>query len=273
MFTLSAFADEVSPEPELQLQSLLDCGIRFVELRSVHHINVLKLSDQQVESLNDRYKSHRIGVSAIASPIGKSGIDESFADVLAQLDRAIEVARLFRTNNIRVFSFYPGDETWAKRRGEVIYRLQQLVGRATNAKMRLLHENEHRIYGESPAHVADLLQSVPGLAAVHDPANYVVCGHDPWAGWLACRDRAVHLHMKDWVHGEPHGRVVGDGDGRLHNVLADAVNRGFDGFATLEPHLLGGGPTGGQTGVELFPKAVAALRKMIQFVGGMERTT
>ena len=48
---------------------------------------------------------------------------------------------------------------------------------------------------------------------------------------------------------------------------SDAVSRGFDGFCTLEPHLLGGGPTGGVTGPELFPKAVAALRTILRELG------
>ena len=43
--------------------------------------------------------------------------------------------------------------------------------------------------------------------------------------------------------------------------------RGYDGFAVLEPHLLGGGPTGGVTGPELFPKAVEAFKKVLDQVG------
>ena len=41
----------------------------------------------------------------------------------------------------------------------------------------------------------------------------------------------------------------------------------YDGFATLEPHLLGGGPTGGVTGPELFPRAVAAYTNVLDQVG------
>jgi len=51
-------------------------------------------------------------------------------------------------------------------------------------------------------------------------------------------------------------------------VLKDAVSRGYSGFATLEPHLLGGGPTGGVTGPDLFPKAVESARKIIHEAGG-----
>ena len=49
--------------------------------------------------------------------------------------------------------------------------------------------------------------------------------------------------------------------------MAEAVHRGYDGYATMEPHLLGGGPTGGVTGPELFPKAVAAYMRILDKVG------
>ena len=49
--------------------------------------------------------------------------------------------------------------------------------------------------------------------------------------------------------------------------MADAVKRGYNGFATLEPHLLGGGPTGGVTGPDLFPKAAAAFKAILDHVG------
>jgi hypothetical protein len=46
------------------------------------------------------------------------------------------------------------------------------------------------------------------------------------------------------------------------------VKAGYQGYATLEPHLLGGGPTGGVTGPELFPKAVAAFKAIVEKAGG-----
>jgi hypothetical protein len=103
------------------------------------------------------------------------------------------------------------------------------------------------------------------IGAVHDPANFVFCGYDPWQGWLASKPWLVHFHIKDWKTGEAHGSIAGEGQGRVPEVIADAVN--FDGFATLEPHLLGGGPTGGVTGPELFPKAVDAFKKILDKAG------
>jgi sugar phosphate isomerase/epimerase len=109
--------------------------------------------------------------------------------------------------------------------------------------------------------------SGPSFGAVYDPANYVFCGYDPWQGWQLTKEWTVHFHIKDWVRGEQHGRVAGEGQGRIPEVMAEAVAMRYDGFATLEPHLLGGGPTGGVTGPELFPKAAAAFQRVLEQVG------
>jgi sugar phosphate isomerase/epimerase len=76
-----------------------------------------------------------------------------------------------------------------------------------------------------------------------------------------------HIHAKDWKSGEQHGSLLGEGHGRWADVLADAVQLGYTGFVTMEPHLLGGGPTGGVTGPELFPKAVEAARGLLEKAG------
>jgi 3-dehydroshikimate dehydratase len=276
MFTLSAFADEISPDPQVQVDVLKACGVRHIEFRSILNTNVLALTDSQLDEFKSLLDRNGFKLSAIGSPLGKIRVDEPFRPHIDKLDRAIEVAKKFGTFNIRIFSYYPADGAteadWPRHRGEVLTRLGQMIERAETAGVRLLHENEHRIYGDSPERVADLLDQIQSasLGAVYDPANYVFCGHDPVLGWEKTKHRTVHFHIKDWVHGEDHGRVAGEGQGRIADVLTDAVKRGYEGFATLEPHLLGGGPTGGVTGPELFPKAVEALRGILRRVGATE---
>ena len=46
MFTLSAFADEISPDPQEQVNVLLASGVRYIEFRSILKTNVLALTDQ-----------------------------------------------------------------------------------------------------------------------------------------------------------------------------------------------------------------------------------
>jgi sugar phosphate isomerase/epimerase len=275
MFHLSAFADEISPDPQEQIDVLKRCGICRIELRSILKTNVLDLTDLQVSELKSLLDRHGFSLSAIGSPIGKVKIDTPFEPHLQRFQRAIELCKVFDTPNIRVFSYYLTDDgDWDDWRRDVMDRMWEKARRASKAGVRLLHENEHKIYGDSPARVKDLMETVHGevdeksFAAVYDPANYVFCGYDPWEGWQTTKEWTTHFHIKDWTAGEQHGRVAGEGQGRIPEVMADAVARGYEGFATLEPHLLGGGPTGGVTGPELFPKAAAAFKAILDRVGG-----
>jgi sugar phosphate isomerase/epimerase len=274
MFRISAFADEIDPSPQKQVDVLRQCGIRHIELRSILKTNVLDLTDLQVAELKSLLDQHGITLSALGSPIGKVKIDTPFEPHLQRFRRALELCRRFGTTNMRVFSYYPADAgDWDDWRRDVMDRMWDKARLAEKAGVRLLHENEHRIYGDRPERVVDLMETVLGqvsdkaFAAVYDPANYVFCGYDPWQGWQATKAWTAHFHIKDWVAGEEHGRVAGEGQGRIPEVLAEAAAAGYDGYATLEPHLIGGGPTGGVTGPELFPKAVAALKKVLDQVG------
>jgi sugar phosphate isomerase/epimerase len=274
MFTLSAFADEIDPDPQKQIDLLKQCGVKHIELRSILKTNVLDLTDAQIADLKSLLDRHGIKLSAIGSPIGKIKIDEPFEPHLKRFKRALELCKVFGTRNIRIFSYYlPEGGEWDNWRRDIMDRMFEKAKLAQKAGVRLLHENEHAIYGEAPEHVVDLMETVgeqvspENFAAIYDPANYVHGGHDPWKAWEMTRQWTVHFHIKDWVHGEKKARVAGEGQGRIPDVLADAVKRKYQGFATLEPHLLGGGPTGGVTGPELFPKAVAALKEVLDSVG------
>ena len=69
MFTLSAFADEIDPQPDVQIAVLEQCGIRHIELRSILKTNVLDLTDLQVSELKSLLDKHGFRLSAIGSPI------------------------------------------------------------------------------------------------------------------------------------------------------------------------------------------------------------
>jgi sugar phosphate isomerase/epimerase len=287
LFTLSAFADEIGPDPKEQLDLLERAGVKHIELRSIHKTNVLDLSDHQVRDFKKLLDQRGFKLSAIGSPIGKISITDPFEPHLKRFQRALDLCGVFGTPNIRIFSYYfpngvtpkPGPQgaglgaasgDWAPYRNAVLDRMRQKVELAAKAGVRLLHENEHRIYGEAPELVLDLLQSInhPSFRAINDPANYVHGGYDPWQGWQMTKAWTVHFHIKDWVHGDQKGRIPGEGHGRIPDIIADAVRMGYQGFATLEPHLLGGGPTGGVTGPELFPKAIAAFKAILEKAGG-----
>src|SRR4051812_21822365 len=161
MFILSAFADEISPDPKQQIDVLSSCGVKHIELRSILKTNVLDLTDLQVAELKSLLDKHGFQLSAIGSPIGKIKIDQPFEPHLKRFQRAIDLCKVFGTPNIRIFSYYlPDNGKWEDWRGQVLDRLGAKVRLAEKADVRLLHENEHGIYGDEPQRVQDLLQTV-----------------------------------------------------------------------------------------------------------------
>jgi 3-dehydroshikimate dehydratase len=284
MFILSAFADEISPDPREQIATLKACRIRFIEFRSIHATNCLALTDEQIKEFKKHLDGEGIGLSAIGSPIGKIAIDAPFEEHLDKFKRAIELCGIFGTPNIRVFSYYPpGNDpnfdpaNWPKHRDEVIRRMRTKSEMAAKNNIVLFHENEHRIYGDSPDRVADLLGTVnnPALRAAYDAANYTYGNFDPVEGWEKTKAFTTHFHIKDWkkgghAAGHNYGVIAGTGDGQIAHSIRGAVAAGYNGFATMEPHLRGGGPTGGITGPDLFPYATDAFRDILRACGGEE---
>lgn len=284
MFLLSAFADEISPDPRVQVSVLKANRVRFIEFRSIYQTNVLALSEEQIREFKKLIDGEGIGLSAIGSPVGKYAVDLPFEPHLDKLKRAVELCGVFGTPNVRVFSFYPpGNDPkfdpadWPSHRDEVVRRVRAMAELAAASKVVLFHENEHRIYGDSPERVRDILSTVnsPALRGAYDAANYAYCGYDPVAGWEQTKEWTAHFHIKDWktgghAAGHDHGVLAGHGDGNIAHSIRDAVKRGYRGYAVMEPHLRGGGPTGGVTGPDLFAPAVEAFRAILRDCGGVE---
>src|SRR5579863_7135591 len=101
MWTLSAFADEISPDPREQCALLNELGIGWVELRGAWDTGVLDLDDERVDRLRRALETGGLRVWAIASPIGKVGVHDDFEAHLRRFDRALALAARFGARHIR----------------------------------------------------------------------------------------------------------------------------------------------------------------------------
>ena len=183
MWTLSGFADEISPDLDVQVETLLGEGIKHLELRGVWSKNVLALTDAEIEAVKTKLERSGIKVSSIGSPIGKIKITDDFSQHFAAFDRALHVARVLDAPFIRIFSFFmPAGEDPLGYREQVLDRLSQIVRRVEGTGVTLLHENEKEIYGDIPSRCLDILTQIssPSLRAAWDPANFVQCGVRPY---------------------------------------------------------------------------------------------
>jgi sugar phosphate isomerase/epimerase len=268
MWTLTGFADEISPDMDEQLATLAQESIRYLELRGVWGTNVLKLTDDELGRVQSTLGQAGVRVSSIGSPIGKIGIADDFAPHLEDFKRALHAARTLNAPFIRIFSFFiPHGEDPATYRGEVLERLGRLVREAEGAGVTLVHENSRRKYGDVPSRCLDILAQLdsPVLRAAWDPANFVQCGVRPHTeGYEALRPYIAYVHIKDALLDT--GKVVppGQGDGQLRETVAALRDSGFDGFFSLEPHLQAAGTYSGFSGPDLFRTAAQAFKGLLQ---------
>jgi sugar phosphate isomerase/epimerase len=266
-FTLSGFADEISPDLDEQLAVLGAESISHLELRSVWSVNVADLDDGQVATLRRRLDHSGVQVSAIGSPIGKIGIDAPLGPELERLRRIADIAGELGTALVRVFSFFvpPGQDP-RQFRGRVIDRMAALAALAAERGLVLAHENEKEIYGDRPERCADIVASVgsPALRATFDAANFVQCGVRPHAdAYELLRPYLEYVQIKDALAATGEVVPAGQGDGQVRETLAALRDSGFEGYLSLEPHLATAGRFGGSSGPDGFRVAASALKGVL----------
>jgi sugar phosphate isomerase/epimerase len=264
---LSGFADEISPDPQVQLATLAAESISHLELRSAWSVNVADLTDAQLAAFRAAIDGAGVRVSAIGSPIGKIPVAAPLGPELDRMRRVADVAAALGTSIVRVFSFYiPAGEPPERYRGEVIDRMGALTQVAEERGLILAHENEKEIYGDTPGRCADVITAVdsPALRATFDPANFVQCGVLPFSGaYGLLRPYLVYLQVKDAMAATGEVVPAGQGDGELRETLAALRDSGFAGFMSLEPHLAQAGRFGGFSGPEGFHRAASALKFLL----------
>ena len=267
MIRISAFADEVSPRLEEQIAYLKSAGVKHIEIRFVDGRNVTSLTENEAADVKARLDEAGIGVSAIASPIGKYRIDDDFGPHMELLRHTLRLARILGTRQIRIFSFYaPEGGTIEDYRSEVTERLRRMAAEAEGTGIRLVHENEAGIFGHTADNCALLMSEVssPAMILAYDPANFVwgeSIADNIESCWPKMKPYVGHVHIKDWRTGSKDtGSLPGDGDGQIEMLMRELAAMNYDGYVTLEPHMSSGGQFGGQTSAAQFDAALERVR-------------
>lgn len=237
-FVLSAFADEAGSSLDEQISALIENDIQYIEPRNINSKPILTLTDEELYDVKRELDKNGIRVNSLGSPIGKFPIEESFEKHLPDFYRALDVCDILGTKNIRMFSFFVKQDKLKENRDEVIRRLKIMAEIAQKRGIRLCHENESAIYGQMPNEVKDILEAVPEIFAIFDPANYRMNDADTIEGINVSLDRLAYLHIKDAIFAKQIIVPAGEGEGKIGEVL-DIVNESTDEliYLTLEPHL------------------------------------
>ena len=238
-YILSAFADEVSSDFTKQLEYLKSKDISYIEPRNINGTGVAAITLEEAKNAKKMLDDYKIGVSSIGSPIGKISVEDDFADHIRLFEHVMDIAEIFETKNIRMFSFfYPKNTDVHTHRAAVLARLEILLELAEKRGLTLCHENEKAIYGEAPEDCLDLMKHFDGrMKSVLDMGNFAFCQKDPMKGYEYLAPYIEYIHIKDAFYDS---RIVpaGQGEGKVFEILS-AYNKytDKDTFLTMEPHL------------------------------------
>ena len=236
---ISAFADEYADSFEEQLTALNEFEIENIEIRFLNGKNISVLKRNEATEAKKKLDAFGINVSAIGSPIGKIQLDGDINDHLETAKHIFESANIFDTRYIRVFSFYaPNGKDIADMKSEVLYYLEKFVVLAREYGITLCHENEAKIYGDTPNRCKELLDHFSGeLKCVFDMGNFVLEGAEPYTAYELLKEDIAYFHIKDALS---QGAIVpaGKGEAKIKEILS--AHREYakeDFFVSLEPHL------------------------------------
>ena len=230
MIKLCAFADESSSTLLGQINALKRNDISLLEIRVVDGQNVFHITEEKAKEIYDVLTENGIKVWSIGSPVGKVDIDSDFKDYLSQVERLYKIANILKTDKIRIFSFFNAYD----KKEKVFSYLQQMVDLADKYGVKLYHENEKDIYGDSVERTVEILDNVKGIKCVYDPANFIQYGAKAEDSLKALHHRADYFHIKDVVSETGELVPAGEGSGDINKLVADIAD---DKVLTLEPHL------------------------------------
>ena len=230
-YRLCAFADEADQLLTGQIAAMQRNGISLLEIRGVDGENISALSPAKVKEVAHLLKENGLAVWSIGSPTGKIKLSDDWNAHVDSFRGMLDAAAVFGTKAFRMFSFYDAQNE----KNEVIDRLGLLCDMAKGYDVKLCHENEKGIFGDTPERTKELLDALPQLGGIFDPANFIQCGAEILPAWELLKDRIDYLHVKDAM---ADGTVVpaGYGLGHLDTVVPDFLSRGGQ-VLTVEPHL------------------------------------
>jgi sugar phosphate isomerase/epimerase len=264
---LGVVTDEISDDLQEALDTATEWGIQQVELHNVWGKNICHLTDADLSRALRLVRRSGLPVTCIDSLTLRCRLDDDaeYEQHVRHLLRSIEIAPLFGTNVVRLFSFWKEPALDAEGWERVFAKMELPIRIAEREGVTLGFENVasgnigtsgdcERLFAEFDS---------PALRLIWDPANARAAGDGRSAaeGYSRLRAHIHHVHVKDvaFADGQREWRPIGGGEvdyaGFFRALLAD----GYGGVVALETHYRAPGRSALESSRESLDGLLAAL--------------
>jgi len=230
MIKLCAFSDEADSSLSGQIKALNENNIPYMEVRGINGKSVAGFTLEEAKEYLKEMEDNGVAVWSIGSAIGKVDIDCDFNAYKDVVRHVSEIANVFKTKKIRMFSFYKA----FSERDKVLDYLSEIVEIGNEYGIDMCHENEKGIYGDVGDRCVDIIDNVKGIKCVYDPANFIQCAEKADKTLALLHHRADYFHIKDVIEQTQQIVPAGYGDGKVAKLIKDIKD---DKVLTIEPHL------------------------------------
>src|SRR5665213_2985769 len=254
---LTGIGDEAGVRLDAQIKAAQELGWKYLEMRTVEvpgfpKGNLHDIPEAAFNIVIERLRDAGLGVYCFGSAIANwsKKISDPFDITLAEVNRCIHRMQRLGTKFVRVMSFKPGDDEDTIP-PEVFRRMREVTRMFCEVGLQPLHENCMNYGGMSWRHGLELMDNCPGLKWVFDTGNPVFNPdrskprpwprQDAWEFWEHIREYVAHIHVKDATFvpakNDCDYNYPGEGQGRVRDILQDALSRGYDAGISIEPHV------------------------------------
>ncbi len=288
---LAAITDEISQDFEHALKVMYEYGVKGAELRGLWNTNIADLSPEQVKEAVRLIKQYDMEVVGLATPFYKCDLRETenefsgpmhLAPVrtrqkqMEMLERCINLAHIFETRLLRVFSFWRKCALTPDVEAEIVEAFEAPVAIAERENLILILENEHACMIGSGSETKQFMSHIHSshLRVCWDPGNAFALGEKAFPdGYDAVKEYIAHVHVKDArrVIGPSGGyeaawTVIGEGEVDYASQFAALKSDHYNGWISLETHFKpehGSGADGKGTAEDGSRACLTALLKML----------
>ncbi len=254
---LTGIGDEAGVALDAQIKATCVLGWKHIEMRAVEvpgfpKGNFHDIPDKAFDIAAGRLEDAGLAVYCFGSAIANwsKRISDPYQITLDEVRRCIPRMKRVGAKFVRIMSFKPGDQENATP-AEVFRRIGEVTRMFRDEGLQPVHENCMNYGGMSWRHGLELLEKCPGLKWVFDTGNPVFNPdrskpppwprQDAWEFWEHIRDHVAHIHVKDATYvpakNDCDYKYPGEGQGRVRDILADALARGYDAGISIEPHV------------------------------------
>lgn len=260
----TGFADEAGRSIDAQIAATRELGWKYIESRNIDGVNIHNISDRKFDEVAGKLAAAGISINCFGSEVANWGKDpfkeEDFELSIAMLERSLKRMETLGCKMIRGMSFAQQKQREPfdpEVEAQVFPKVDYLVKMCENAGVIYGHENCMNYGGQSYQHTLKLIEKIksPAFKIIFDTGNPVFTDlrigekpykkQDAWEFYINIREHIHYVHIKDakyeteteGVFPKSNFTWAGEGDGKVREIVADLIRRGYDGGFSMEPHM------------------------------------